>query len=348
MRQLGSTIECYRGEAFTWRREFVDQDGAPLVLTPQMRNPFLRFTVKSNTYKIDGEYKKNYWTDLSYLNREKYAELGPAERKTFVDVVQNTFSASDKVTVIQATAAQPYVTFRYYHTQSVNLYQMYIVCDKAPKEGTRLFTFKIKKPSILDTRNVSLSLLGDGGVVLYKTNLVASSSEFETYSFTVGEFYTRRLYLLFTLNGPLPANVAVDIQMQSVLGEYDVNQLYYKITPEGREYYTVNYLGVENALPYKFVVNRKFINADTKEWVGSIYQYEVALCSGELMTDWLKRVYTTLYLNTDVPSANEELAHYICKKRPDLLEGVNINEPLVSYETNQVLLGPSKLIVKEN
>lgn len=345
MKQLGSTIECYRGEAFTIRREFVDADGAPLVLTPEMRNPFLRFSVKSNTHRIDGEYVKNYWTDLSYLNREKYAILGPAEKKIFVNVTQNSFSGADKTTVIQATQQTPYVTFRYRGPYFERLYQMYIVCDRAPNTSTRLMTFSIAKNGNFYT---TLSLLGDDGVILGRTNLAADSTAFETYTFQLNAPYTRRLYLLFTLQGTLNANTDYEIKMQNVLGEYDINQLYYRITPEGREYYTVDYLGNESEQPYKFELVRKFLNADTKKWIGQIYQYEIALCSGKLMTEWLKEVFQTLYPNTVVPNANSELAHYICKKRPDLLEGVNINEPLVSYTTNRVLQGPCKLIVKEN
>lgn len=349
MKQLGSTIECYRGETFTIRREFVDADGAPLVLTPEMRNPFLRFSVKSNTHRIDGEYVKNYWTDLSYLNREKYAILGPAEKKIFVNVTQNSFSGADKTTVIQATQQTPYVTFRYRGPYVERLYQMCIVCDRAPNTSTRLMTFSIAKNGNLDTTSVVLSLLGDDGVILGRTNLAADSTAFETYTFQLNAPYTRRLYLLFTLQGTLNANTDYEIKMQNVLGEYDVNQLYYRITPEGREYYTVDYLGNESEQPYKFELVRKFLNADTKKWIGQIYQYEIALCSGELMTDWLKKVFDTLYPNaTFTPQSNDEFAHYICKKRPEILRWVNVNEPLVSYQTNKVLQGPCKLIVKEN
>ena len=340
MKQLGSTIECYRGEAFTWRREFVDQDGAPLVLTQWMRNPFLRFTIKSNTYKIDGEYKKNYWTDLSHLSREKYAELGPARQKKLIAVEGNKFSSSSGTTVSQATDSVPKVTFT---REGSNQYQMYILCESQPKFSTHIINFQCKFTAPT-SKVATLKLLGDNGEILDQSNV--NSETVQDVSFLVDGGYNRRLYMLLTI----PAGTAgqYSFELWDIYGDYDVNQLYYKVTPDGREYYTVDYRGNESLSPYKFVVNRKFINADTKKWVGGIYQYEVALCSGELMTDWLKRVYTTLYSDTNIPNANKELAHYICKKRPDLLKGVNINEPLVSYETNQVLLGPSKLIVKEN
>ncbi len=220
MKQLGSTIECYRGESFVVKREFIDEDGAPLALGNGLKNPFVRFTVSSNTFKIDGAWKKNYWLDI----------------------------------------------------------------------GDWLRT---------DFRNAL----------------------------------------------PFPENCVPSLAIASKI---HIGNPYYIINGNSNREYYVYDAETNSYIKYTFVVQKRFLNNDTKKWIGQIYQYEIALCSGKLMTEWLKEVFQTLYPNTIVPNANSELAHYICKKRPDLLEGVNINEPLVSYTTNRVLQGPCKLIVKEN
>ena len=213
MRQLGSTIECYRGESFAIGREFVDKDNQPLYIPDNAKNPFVRFTVSSNTYKIDGKYKKNYWLD--YSKSQKFAG-------------------------------------------------------------------------------------------------------FEQFP-----------------NNKVPDNV-------SLLSK---DTIYYVVTESGREYYFVNGDKVSN---YGFLVFKRFLNADTKKWVGQIYQYEIAYCDGELMVDWLTKVFKSLYPGVEPPKANSVLADYICKKRSDLLRGLNVNEPFISYTVNKVLQGPCKLIVKEN
>lgn len=213
MRYLGSTIECYRGESFVVKRAVVDSNGVPFIVNSSLKNPFIRFTVKSNTYKIDGEQCKNYWIDISSIAKYNSVEVFP------------------------------------------------------------------------------------------------------------------------------------DNTIPEALGELSTTIVYYIITEEGNEYYVWN--GTAWVV-YEFLITKRFLNNDTKRWVGQIYQYEIALCSGELMTDWLQKTFESLYPNTHLPTANIELAHHICKKRPDLLKDVDITEPLVSYATNKVLQGPSKLIVKEN
>lgn len=212
MRQLGSTIECYRGESFVVKRIFVNENGEPLYVKKDAKNPFIRFTISSNTYKINGEYKKNYWLELGPLRFSGYSQ--------------------------------------------------------------------------------------------FEDNVIPDD-----------------------------------------LTSLSKDVIYYLITENGREYYV--YDG-DKLLSYAFYIVKRFLNSDTKHWVGQIYQYEITYCEGELMIDWLQKVFKSLYPGISPPSANSELAYYICKKRNDLLDGIDITEPFVSYTVNRVLQGPSKLIVKEN
>lgn len=125
----------------------------------------------------------------------------------------------------------------------------------------------------------------------------------------------------------------------------DLQTLYYIITENGREYYYAKkYVGGYE--PYNFTYVKEFINEDTKDWPNQQCTYELSYVAGVKMADWLKSVYASLYDDTP-PKTNVELAHYICKKRPDVLKDVDITDPLASYTINEVLLGPNKLIVKE-
>lgn len=347
MKELGSTIECYRGEAFTWRREFVDQDGAPLVLTPQMRNPFLRFTVKSNTYKIDGEYVKNYWQDLSAMRRFTGVEPFPDNKIPLTGLaVEMSEDLLDKATTSDDTSIissfhrenETYATI----APPSNAWT-FNTPELAGQSWSFTLPVNISNGKIrvrLNSFTISSITLSDG------TNSVETTYK---YPVTTIELYTKGTdKLIFTFTREVPGgNPNVTIGNITYVNALDKRVLYYVVSSEGREYYCYNERN-DSWEKYHFAMASKFINADTKKWIGQIYQYEIALCSGELMTDWLTKVFKSLYPDVDAPAANAELAHYICKKRPDLLEGVNVYEPLVSYGTNQVLLGPSKLIVKEN
>lgn len=213
MKQLGSTIECYRGESFIIRRSFVGEDGEPLYITPDATNPFIRFTISSNTFKIDGQYKKNYWLDLSACSR-------------------------------------------------FNGYEQF-----------------------------------------------------------------------------------ADNEIPEDVSELSESLIYYLITENGREYYIKVQ---DNMIRYEFMIQKRFLNSDTKKWVGQTYQYEIAFCTGELVIDWLQKTFKSLYPGVVPPNDKSTLVHYICKKRSDLLRGLRIDEPFVNYRTNVILQGPSKLIVKEN
>lgn len=338
MRQLGSTIECYRGEAFTIRREFVDADGAPITLPSSMRNPFARFTVKSNTFQIDGRYEKNYWCDLSNYNRVDYSEPGPPKIDTLYPTDTTLYQSNAPKVTVSNQSGQTVFTIN----ESTN--NVYISTTDATKKNFNRLAFTLAN-TVSDGGTGVMWLINDEDVTIEER--VFEFGQEQEFIFDLRlkphskKFYIR---IIFT-----DAKSSGTISISDVTGDYITNVLYYNITPDGREYYTVNYMGVGTEWEYKFELVRKFLNADTKKWIGQIYQYEIALCSGELMTDWLKKVFDTLYPNaTFTPQSNDEFAHYICKKRPEILRWVNVNEPLVSYQTNKVLQGPCKLIVKEN
>lgn len=214
MKVLGSTIEINRGETFTLRKTIVNSDGTPFIVKPDDLNPYMRLSVSSNIYPMEGRYKKNYWLKLSNIKRYK----------------------------------------GYEH---------------------------------------------------------------------------------------FPDNVVPDR-----IGELDEDYIWYVITEEGREYYKSAEI-YDSWIPYSFVYNKEFINFDTSKLVAGIYKYELAYTCGVEMIDWLKSIYSSLYGEPRYNISTYELAHYICKKRPDLLEGVDITEPLSSYTKNNIIQKLSKLIVKE-
>lgn len=346
MRQLGSTIECYRGEAFTVRREFVDTDGTPLIISNKLRNPYIRFTVKSNTHKIEGDYVKNYWIDVSNYQKYVFSDTIAIDDFNCYNIKTDK-PESIMYRVASESLPQPDPSYeldknKYCRKWAARSSGSTIPILKVYIPVTRLdnYVFRVDCKYVgtmyaavdytpeNDNPNWSMNVGDAGQEIIVDVTRFPSDVKYIAMN-TVREFSSAyiRLYSLKYL----PKE----------------NYIYYKTDGMVREYYTYDF-SLEDWKPYNFSIIRKFINADTKMWRGGIYQYEIALCSGELMTDWLKRVYITLYLDTDVPSSNAELAHYICKKRPDLLEGVNIDEPLVSYQTNQVLQEPAKLIVKEN
>ena len=61
MKTLGKTIIVRRGETFILSRKVFKADGSPFVLSKSIVNPYLIITVSSNTYRLNGGYKMNYW-----------------------------------------------------------------------------------------------------------------------------------------------------------------------------------------------------------------------------------------------------------------------------------------------
>lgn len=383
MRQLGSTIECYRGESFVVKREFIDEDGAPLALGNGLKNPFVRFTVSSNTFKIDGAWKKNYWLDIGDWLRTDFRNALPFPENRVPSLATSDLFVPSQETVSQVDMHTTIPTMQIAKMYTEALAPLMggpaIQCSFVPTQTTSDASkerLKITIPVdvskitenyvkfVLVTWGHSMKFAVNDGTELETTDpiwasavpsgpdnmnvVVVPKSVINKDGYIV-------LWLRQTMDVPLLEvgnNTFVFftslISCDAITSKIQIGNPYYIINGNSNREYYVYDAETNSYIKYTFVVQKRFLNNDTKKWIGQIYQYEIALCSGKLMTEWLKEVFQTLYPNTIVPNANSELAHYICKKRPDLLEGVNINEPLVSYTTNRVLQGPCKLIVKEN
>ena len=99
---------------------------------------------------------------------------------------------------------------------------------------------------------------------------------------------------------------------------------------------------------YSFSFIQTFLNSDTREWIESIYRYDIRIVSGETTQNYLTETYQTLFPDTPIPGTIEEMYKDICKVKPELLEYVCLSAPIVNYTTNDIVLSPSKLIVDAN
>lgn len=74
MKLLGKKLICNRGETFTFAQEIVDDDDVPYMLSDTIENPYLLLTVRSDNFRQDGGYIKNFWIDLSSMPTFTYPE----------------------------------------------------------------------------------------------------------------------------------------------------------------------------------------------------------------------------------------------------------------------------------
>lgn len=123
--------------------------------------------------------------------------------------------------------------------------------------------------------------------------------------------------------------------------------LYYMLNGTEREYYRYDRV-TSTYKPYVFAFTKRFLNKDTREWVGSEYQYQIRLVAGQLMTNYLTETFQILFPGVPVPTTNEQMYKQIYKVRPDLVADLDYDMLLANYSENQVLLKPSIIIVRAN
>ena len=65
MKILGDDIYLQKGESLSLDFELKNEKGAPYTLLRKLRNPYLVITVSSALYEQGGNFRQNYWLDLS-------------------------------------------------------------------------------------------------------------------------------------------------------------------------------------------------------------------------------------------------------------------------------------------
>ena len=128
----------------------------------------------------------------------------------------------------------------------------------------------------------------------------------------------------------------------------DYEALYYILDLDGtKTYYRYDRI-LERYVEYKFMFSKLFLNSDTSEWIESIYNYEVRLVDGRLMSEFLTSLFVSLFPDVDVPVDVETIYKTIYKIKPELVQNIDYTAPLVNISEQTILLKPSKIIVKAN
>lgn len=346
MRELENVIECYRGEAFDITRSFTNKDGVPLYIPKGTVNPYLKVSVHSNTYIINGEYRKNYWLDLSSMAQYKGYRQFDSNEVPATGIAVDNVSNPDGLSIVfnDGVISSRSIVNDAEIGNSVNL----VIVPRGAMITTGSI-IGIKIPGAI-RGIVSLKVYCDNMNTCCLTTSAFQPST-EQFGYLKNNEVTLNVdtdvdavYFWFT-NLSSTDQLTIRIGNLEYVDNFDRNYIGYIITDSGREYYVWN---ETEYVQYSFSITKTFLNHDTKDWISGIYKYDMTICSGQLMFDWLTRNFESLYPGVTPPESNEELARYICKSGDSgLLRNVDITEPLVSYNINTVLLGPTKLIVKE-
>lgn len=99
---------------------------------------------------------------------------------------------------------------------------------------------------------------------------------------------------------------------------------------------------------YSFSFVKTFLNTDTRDWIESNYLYEIQIVSGQKTVDYVTNTWNSLFSGQPVPDTVEDMYCEIMKERPDLLKGVSLDNVLVNFTSNDIILSPSKITINAN
>ena len=150
-------------------------------------------------------------------------------------------------------------------------------------------------------------------------------SDYPSFENTVAEF-------IEDLGGDLPDGYNADTSVFYTIDESGDKEFWYW---DGSEF-----------KPYQFVFHKTFYHSDTVTWVESFYNYEIRLVSGTSMNYYLTNEFMRLYPEATPPEDNATLWLEIAKVEPSLVKDIVYTAALVNYNVNDILLRPSKIIVK--
>lgn len=106
--------------------------------------------------------------------------------------------------------------------------------------------------------------------------------------------------------------------------------VYYTTNSDGT--ITYEYWNGTAYVEYDFSFSKVFLNFDTREWIESIYKYEVAIVGGTRTIDLLTGLWQSIYGNVNVPVYAQQLYDEIAKTHPEQLEGICPTQPLCNYQ----------------
>lgn len=133
-------------------------------------------------------------------------------------------------------------------------------------------------------------------------------------------------------------------------GYTETTCIYRFVTTAGEsEYY--RYVGTSSNgtyQSYSFSFVKTFLNTDTRDWIESNYLYEIQIVSGQKTVDYITNTWNSLFSGQPVPGTVEDMYNEIMKERPDLLEGVSLDNVLVNFTSNDIILSPSKITINAN
>lgn len=100
---------------------------------------------------------------------------------------------------------------------------------------------------------------------------------------------------------------------------------------------------------YSFSFHKQYLNSQTRQWIESIYQYELSIVGGQLTTPILTDMYKSVYpTRTWIPTDAKTLYDEIKKCNYDLVKNVRWSSPLINFYTVDILQRPESLIIKPN
>lgn len=152
----------------------------------------------------------------------------------------------------------------------------------------------------------------------------------DTYWIDVSDYYRANVYK------PLPTNSSQLLEK---------NVIYYDsgATP------TCYYRDKNNDRNiYKFAFKKTFLPIFTRNYIEQQNNYQISIATGTKTIDYLKGLFSSLYPLSKVPNDVITLRDKICAKDKNCLKDVDIFKPLVNYTFTEVILKPSKFIIKPN
>lgn len=121
----------------------------------------------------------------------------------------------------------------------------------------------------------------------------------------------------------------------------------YLFVDEGKNYYGYNLTDAKYE-PYSFTFTKHFLPVQTAAWVEQDYTYEISIKGGTLTSEYLTSLYVSLYSDKTPPTDNRTLYEKIKCIKPELVDGINYDAPIVAIDYDEIIQARSRLRVLTN